>query len=78
MARTFALFTVAAIIAGAQMNPASARSFDSAVGQNRQATSERAARCFGDRPYYDYDSSGWLDDEYHPEVDCRIAPRARH
>jgi hypothetical protein len=48
------------------------------VGQNSPATSEQAARCYGDRPYYDNDSSGWLDSEYHPGVDCLIGPRARY
>jgi hypothetical protein len=40
-----------------------------ALAQGRQ--------CYGDRPYYDYDSAGWLDYEYHPGIDCNIAPPAR-
>jgi hypothetical protein len=38
-----------------------------ALAQDRQ--------CSGDRPYYDYDSSGWLDDNYHPGIDCNVVPR---
>jgi hypothetical protein len=33
-------------------------------------------RCFGDRPYYGSESSGWLDSNYHPGIDCSIAPHA--
>jgi hypothetical protein len=33
-------------------------------------------RCFGDRPYYGSESSGWLDSNYHPGIDCSIAPPA--
>jgi hypothetical protein len=33
-------------------------------------------RCFGDRPYYGNESSGWLDSNYHPGIDCSIAPPA--
>ena len=32
-------------------------------------------RCFGDRPYYGSESSGWLNLNYHPGIDCDIAPR---
>jgi hypothetical protein len=41
------------------------------------ATLAQGRQCYGDRPYYDYDSSGWLDSEYHPGIDCNIAPPAR-
>jgi hypothetical protein len=83
MTKIFRFATVAMIVAVAHVTPASARPFgpDSRTGsvvQNSQATSEQAARCYGDRPYYDYDSSGWLDNEYHAGIDCRIAPRARY
>jgi len=33
-------------------------------------------RCFGDRPYYGSESSGWLESNYHPGIDCSIAPPA--
>jgi hypothetical protein len=33
-------------------------------------------RCLGDRPYYGSESSGWLDSNYHPGIDCAIAPPA--
>jgi hypothetical protein len=33
-------------------------------------------RCFGDRPYYGSESAGWLDSNYHPGIDCSIAPPA--
>ena len=33
-------------------------------------------RCLGDRPYYGSESSGWLDSNYHPGIDCDIAPLA--
>jgi hypothetical protein len=33
-------------------------------------------RCFGDRPYYGSESSGWLDSNYHPGIDCSIVPPA--
>ena len=33
-------------------------------------------RCFGDRPYYGSESSGWLNFNYHPGIDCSIAPPA--
>ena len=33
-------------------------------------------RCFGDRPYYGSESSGWLDSNYHPGIDCSIGPPA--
>jgi hypothetical protein len=33
-------------------------------------------RCLGDRPYYGSESSGWLDSNYHPGIDCDIAPPA--
>jgi hypothetical protein len=65
MTRIFGFFAVAMTVAAVQATPASAQSL-------------QIGRCFGDRPYYDYDSSGWLDNEYHPGVDCRIAPQARH
>jgi hypothetical protein len=29
-----------------------------------------------DRPYYGSESSGWLDSNYHPGIDCNIAPPA--
>ena len=43
-----------------------------------RATSATLAqgRCFGDRPYYGSESSGWLDANYHPGIDCSIAPLA--
>ena len=40
------------------------------------ATLAQDRRCYGDRPYYDYDSAGWLDYNYHPGIDCNIAPPA--
>jgi hypothetical protein len=33
-------------------------------------------QCFGDRPYYGSESAGWLDSNYHPGIDCDIAPPA--
>jgi hypothetical protein len=39
-----------------------------ALAQDRQ--------CFGDRPYYDSESAGWLDYNYHPGIDCNIGPPA--
>jgi hypothetical protein len=33
-------------------------------------------RCLGDRPYYGSESAGWLDSNYHPGIDCDIAPPA--
>jgi hypothetical protein len=33
-------------------------------------------RCLGDRPYYGSESSGWLDSNYHPGIDCDVAPLA--
>ena len=41
------------------------------------ATLAQDRQCSGDRPYYDYDSAGWLDDNFHPGVDCNVAPRVR-
>lgn len=40
------------------------------------ATLAQGRQCYGDRPYYDYDSAGWLDYNYHPGIDCNIAPPA--
>jgi hypothetical protein len=40
------------------------------------ATLAQEGRCFGDRPYYGSESSGWLDSNYHPGIDCSIAPPA--
>ena len=40
------------------------------------ATLAQGPQCGGDRPYYDYDSAGWLDYNYHPGIDCSIAPPA--
>jgi hypothetical protein len=39
------------------------------------ATLAQDLQCLGDRPYYDYDSAGWLDYNYHPGIDCNIALR---
>jgi hypothetical protein len=39
-----------------------------ALAQERQ--------CFGDRPYHGSESAGWLDSNYHPGIDCDIAPSA--
>ena len=39
-----------------------------ALAQERQ--------CFGDRPYYGSESAGWLDSNYHPGIDCSLAPPA--
>ena len=41
------------------------------------ATLAQDRQCFGDRPYYDYESAGWLDSELHLGIDCNIAPPAR-
>ena len=43
------------------------------LAQNRQPY-------YGDRPYYDNDSSGWLDSMYHAGIDYDVAlpNRARH
>ena len=36
-------------------------------------------RCFGDRPYYGSELSGWLDSNYHPGIDCSIGlPASAH
>jgi hypothetical protein len=31
---------------------------------------------YGDRPYYDNESSGWLDYEYHAGIDYNITPQS--
>jgi len=43
------------------------------LAQNRQPY-------YGDRPYYDINSSGWLDSMYHAGIDYDVAlpNRARH
>jgi hypothetical protein len=51
-----------------------------ALGLAVSATSTAWAQSlgmYGDRPYYDSDSSGWLDYQYHPGIDFPIAPPAR-
>jgi hypothetical protein len=40
------------------------------------ASLAQEGRCLGDRPYYGSESSGWLDSNYHPGIDCEIAPPA--
>jgi hypothetical protein len=40
------------------------------------ASLAQQGRCFGDRPYYGSESSGWLDSNYHPGIDCDVAPLA--
>jgi hypothetical protein len=40
------------------------------------ASLAQEGRCLGDRPYYGSESSGWLDSNYHPGIDCSIAPPA--
>lgn len=40
------------------------------------ASLAQEGRCLGDRPYYGSESSGWLDSNYHPGIDCDIAPPA--
>ena len=50
-----------------------------AMGLLLSATSAALAQerqCFGDRPYYGSESAGWLDSNYHPGIDCDIAPPA--
>jgi hypothetical protein len=50
-----------------------------AMGLLLSATSAALAQerqCFGDRPYYGSESAGWLDSNYHPGIDCSIAPPA--
>ena len=57
----------------------SAIKFGVAMALLLSATSASLAqegRCFGDRPYYGSESSGWLDSNYHPGIDCDIAPPA--
>ena len=56
----------------------SATKFVVAMALLLSATSATMAqgRCFGDRPYYGSESSGWLDSNYHPGIDCSIAPPA--
>jgi hypothetical protein len=38
------------------------------------AQSRQSFGMYGDRPYYDSDSSGWLDYEYHPGIDYAVTP----
>ena len=40
------------------------------------ASLAQEGRCLGDRPYYGSESSGWLDSNYHPGIDCDIGPSA--
>jgi hypothetical protein len=40
------------------------------------ASLAQEGRCLGDRPYYGSESSGWLDSNYHPGIDCDIGPPA--
>ena len=57
----------------------SAIKFGVAMALLLSATSASLAqegRCLGDRPYYGSESSGWLDSNYHPGIDCDIAPPA--
>jgi hypothetical protein len=55
----------------------SARTIATAVALLLSATSASLAQnrqpYYGDRPYYDNDSSGWLDSMYHAGIDYDVA-----